>query len=234
LCTVTYIPLSEKEFFLTSNRDEAPERAAKEVSQRRLNGQNVTFPVDRPVGGTWIAASDSRRVVCVLNGAFEGHRRTPPYRRSRGLMALDYFFMDAPSAFFNTYTFYNMEPFTFLIFDKGELWEVRYDGERLHTSLKDPLKPHIWSSSTLYDKPVRKKREQWFANWLGAASVIDQQSILELHRNGGEGDPNNDYVMNRNNLVRTVSITSVHYAQEEPRMLFQDLLVEKQPKGSFS
>jgi hypothetical protein len=71
---------------------------------------------------------------------------------------------------------------------------------------------------------VREKREQWFTDWLGAASVIDQQSILELHLNGGEGDPHNDYVMNRNNIVRTVSITSVHFSSENISMAFRDLL----------
>ena len=89
MCTVTYVP-NQEGIILTSNRDESPERSPKNIT--RLVGRfNLCFPQDTLAGGTWIAADDRRRIICVLNGAFEKHAHVPPYRKSRGILALEYF-----------------------------------------------------------------------------------------------------------------------------------------------
>ena len=93
MCTVSFIPLGNNEFYLTSNRDEWNLRPTLAPVTEIIAGQEVTFPKDETAGGTWIAAGENGRVCCLLNGAFERHERKLPYGLSRGkviLMAFEY------------------------------------------------------------------------------------------------------------------------------------------------
>ncbi len=207
MCTVTYIP-QDKGFILTSNRDEAPARAAELLCQEERNGMLITYPKDEGAGGSWIAASSLGQVVCLLNGAYEKHERTPPYKRSRGLMVLSFFDYAGINDFVSHYDFAGMEPFTFLMMDKGELWELRWMGEEMTFRQLDTNNRHIWSSATLYDAAMQQKRRSWFDDW-GRKGDFSAASILDFHRNGGEGNPYFDIVMNRNNIVCSISITQI-------------------------
>lgn len=207
MCTVTYIPLEEG-FVLTSNRDEAPSRAANIIFQEERNGNLLTYPRDEGAGGTWIAASSSGQLVCLLNGAYEKHERNPPYKRSRGLMVLSFFDYNGIHNFVSEYDFEGMEPFTFLMIEEDQLWELRWTGTEKTLKRMDTKSRHIWSSATLYDGAMRSQRKGWFEEW-EEKNDWSPASILKFHRHGGIGDPNVDIVMNRNNIVRSVSITQV-------------------------
>ena len=224
MCTVTYLPTGDDNFLLTSNRDEAPLRSPEQISSDQINGQELIFPRDTSAGGTWIAAANSGRLLCVLNGAFELHKRTPPYRRSRGLMALDYFAFPDFHTFLRAYTFEGMEAFTMLIFEQGAIVDLRWDQSQLHPRSFDASRPHVWSSAPLYPPTIRKKREQWFAEWLKTHDTFQRDDILHWHQTAGEGDPWNDVVMNRDNRVRTVSITSIAKQDGQLDMQYHDLL----------
>ena len=90
MCTVTIFPKSNNDFVLTSNRDEAPYRISLAPKVYSYNGIKMLFPKDEISGGTWIGVSEKNRLVCVLNGGFELHKRKPDYRLSRGIMAKDF------------------------------------------------------------------------------------------------------------------------------------------------
>ncbi len=227
MCTVTYLPKGKQDFILTTNRDEAPARSPKDISCEERAGQQLAFPRDETAGGTWVAVSDANRIVCILNGAFEKHRRNPPYRRSRGLMALDFFEFPRAEDFLSHYTFEGMEPFTMLIVERGKLLDFRWDEKKKHLNWMGPQRPHIWSSTPLYEPEIRRKREQWFADWLKEHKKYSREAILDFHRNAGEGDPWNDVVMNRGNMVRTVSITNIVKEGGEMDMQYHDLLHEQ-------
>ncbi|MCB0547926.1 MAG: NRDE family protein [Phaeodactylibacter sp.] len=224
MCTVTYIPLEGGNYLLTSNRDEAPARSPQNITRQRIAGQELAFPRDEAAGGTWIAISSANRLACILNGAFEKHDRNPPYRRSRGLMALDFFEYPSAEEFLKHYTFEGMEPFTMLVLERGRLLELRWDEQRTHILWPDPRELHIWSSSPLYPKEVRYKREQWFAEWREGKRHFSREDALDFHCNAGEGDPWNDVVMNRGGIVRTVSITSIVKEDTFIDMQYHDLL----------
>ncbi len=102
MCTVTYISPAPGQFILTSNRDEAPSRGATRLAVEERNGKKIIFPQDPAAGGTWIAAANNQRMVCLLNGAFEAHNRQTPYRLSRGIMVLESFTFPSATAFFQT------------------------------------------------------------------------------------------------------------------------------------
>jgi hypothetical protein len=62
--------------------------------------------------------------------------------------------------------------------------------------------PYLWSSTTLYDGFVIKKREQWFASFLSDHPTPTQQDILNFHRFTGDGNKQNDLLMTRDGIIR--------------------------------
>jgi hypothetical protein len=239
MCTVTYLPL-EAGFILTHNRDEAPARSPQHISSVQIAGSTLLFPRDTKAGGTWIIAARDGRTACLLNGAFVKHQHQPPYRRSRGLLLLDFFEWPDSEHFFAQYDLDNIEPFTLLVFQSGRVTEFRWDGTSRHRIDLPPEQPHFWCSATLYPAPVQALREQVFRNWLeshhrlpdGPRSMSSARrlpsSIFKLHLTGSVGDPENDYVMNRSGRVCTVSVTQVVQQNGAIRMRYFDLLEGKQ------
>ncbi len=227
MCTVTYIPRQKGDFILTSNRDENASRSPQSLTLVEQDGQNLLFPRDTAAGGTWIASSDANRVVCLLNGAFKRHDRQPPYRRSRGLMVLDFFSFEKAEDFFSKYRFEGMESFTMLIVERGKLWEFRWDEEQKYTSQLDSEKPYIWSSSTLYDEKTKEKRRNWFRDWIDSSHIFNRENILYFHRTAGDGDIWNDVIMNREGIVQTVSITSILKSSDRIDVMYHELLTDQ-------
>lgn len=224
MCTVTFIP-QPKGYILTSNRDESALRSPKNIDTMSKNGQELFFPRDKGAGGTWICMSSADRLVCLLNGAFERHQRQLPYRKSRGMMVLEYFDMPDATNFFTQYDFDNIEPFTMIIYDTGQLFDFRWDGKATHVKRLNTGEKHIWSSATLYEKAIQEKRKQWLAAWLEGRIDFSRLAILELHKKGGEGNPSIDFMMNRYNyLVQTVSITQVEKTEHTYQMYYHDLI----------
>jgi len=227
MCTVTFIPTKKNEFILTSNRDESAKRSPENISKMKEKGQTLIFPRDKGAGGTWIAASSHNKLVCLLNGAFECHERNLPYSKSRGIMVLEFFQYPDANQFFAAYDFSGMESFTMITYDNGQLWDFRWDEKEQKKFIKalDTTQCHIWSSATLYEKPIRQKREQWLAEWLEGRTDFSRTAILELHKKGGEGNPSIDFMMNRYNyLVQTVSITQIVGKNGKMEMIYNDLM----------
>jgi len=224
MCTVTYIPQPLGGFVLTSNRDESPARATRNLDQSKRKGQQLLFPRDSGAGGTWIVVSDADRTVCLLNGAFVTHKHQPPYKKSRGIMVLEFFDYPTVAAFAKTYDFGGMEPFTMIVVERGEIQVLRWDETQLHREQLDPRGRYIWSSVTLYSPDVQGEREQWFLQWLAGREDFSQQAILNFHRQGGGEDSWNGFIMNRNDMVRTVSLTSIRKSPTALSMYYESLM----------
>ncbi len=225
MCTVTYIPQSDRNFILTSNRDETATRSPQNLSIDKLkDGTELLFPRDEKAGGTWIVAAADGRVACLLNGAFTKHKHRPPYRRSRGLMVLDFFTFPSAEDFAKNYDFEGIEPFTFVLVGKNKLHELRWDEQKAHLKPMDSKDRHIWSSTTLYPPEIQAKRNHWFNEWQKGRDDFGLRAIQDFHQYGGEKDEWNGFIMNRMNLVQTVSITNVVKQQNGMKMIYNDLL----------
>jgi len=209
MCTVTYIPRGDHKFILTSNRDENRRRTTSLLVTRLVGKEQVLFPVDPISGGSWIAISQSSRVAGILNGAFEKHRHIPPYKRSRGLILLDFFKTSGITQFITQWEFEGVEPFTMVMYQPDLLVEFRWDGVQKHSKQISLDEPHIWSSSTLYNQHTITKRSDWFANWYKQNQKPNFEKLMQFHRYGGKPDPHNGLVMNRDNKVQTLSITGI-------------------------
>ena len=225
MCTVTYLPYQQG-FILTHNRDEAPTRSPHAITVAESGSDQLIFPKDTKAGGTWIATSRQGKTACLLNGAFVKHHHAPPYRRSRGLILLDFYTWESPADFFQNYDFEGIEPFTFLYFHTDQLTELRWDGQQRFVRALDPATAHFWCSATLYPPAIQIEREKIFLEWLKTHPSGQQNptNILQLHHEGSVGDPENDYIMNRAERVRTVSITQITRQNVGATMYYEDLL----------
>jgi len=220
MCTVTYIP-TQNGFFLTSNRDESPVRiteAPKPYECWKGAYKKVVFPRDAHAGGTWIAMASSGQVACLLNGAFVKHQHQPPYRKSRGLILLEYFEGHSPLSFAEQVDLHQIEPFTLLLMDQKEFCELRYDGINRHIRLLSKSQPYIWSSATLYNADEARLKENRFMAWLNSAPLLRTERIMEFH-----GLNNPDGYLLEKPQVKTVSITTVHQQNNILEMCYADL-----------
>lgn len=224
MCTITYLPGQESTFVLTQNRDVSPNRGSDGLVQISVADEIVVYPKDSRAGGTWMAMSAHDRCLCVMNGAFHTHKHTPPYRMSRGLIALQLFEYPSSLKFFKEVDLHGIEPFTLISIDSGRLQEFRWDLKDKHVILLDPGSPHIWASCTLYNEDRQAERRRWFNDWLKSTTEIGQKEILRFHKEAGNGDPENDLVMKRSDLVQTVGITQINRRAGELSLQHEDLI----------
>ena len=223
MCTVTYIPTNDK-YFISSNRDEKHSRSqAIAPVVYEINQKKLIFPKDGDAGGSWIALHENGNAAVLLNGAFEKHIPMPPYRKSRGKIFLNIIADKTPVRYFHQLDLDQIEPFTLVLLEKDSLYECRWDGNKKYYQQLKKHRPHIWSSATLYEKNVVEKREQWFAAFLSQNPHPTQKDILEFHQFTGDGDAQNDLLIEREGVYTTVSITSMLMTQDRGSMKYLDL-----------
>ncbi|MEX1384312.1 NRDE family protein, partial [Lutibacter sp.] len=134
MCTVTFLPLKNNGFILTSNRDETPFRETIPPKKYEEDGVEMVFPKDKLAGGTWIGTSSKNRLVCVLNGAFTKHKRATSYKKSRGIIAKEILKSDNLETYINALDLINIEPFTMVLVDWNndnlDLFELVWDAHK--------------------------------------------------------------------------------------------------------
>ncbi len=224
MCTLTYIPLKHGRV-ITANRDESPKRNAGVLSPYYSAASHQFFIAEEPLrGGTNIAIGKDNRFSVLLNGAFVPHDMNREYGMSRGILLLKS--LDSKNAFEFAEAFpfskEDIQPFT-LVDIADSIRELRWDGEKVYKSEFSIHAPGIWASAQLYSAKSIENRKRWFADLL-AKSNIDEKKILDFHFNAGNGDAENDLVMNRGNLVQTVSITQMSEVNNQKELRHFDLV----------
>ena len=223
MCTLSFYPkpTEKRGFILTFSRDEAPSRSSVEVIKDPKHG--LIFPKDALHGGSWLAMSArTGRVTCLLNGAFELHKRQLPYRKSRGFVLLESFDYKQPMDFCELYDFDNIEPFTMLLLENQSFIEFRWDGTRRHIKELSLSIPQMWSSATLYDPSVQRRRKGWFYDFLQDNNGFVQPTDLwQFHKTERPDEPENALVMQRPTGVQTVSLTQIIISNQVQTIKFQ-------------
>lgn len=224
MCTVTFLPLSNTEFILTSNRDEQRQRETLPTKIYIEDGIEMLFPKDKIAGGTWIGVSSKKRLVCVLNGGFKKHKRKASYSKSRGLIAKEILKENAIQPYIEKLDLFGVEPFTMIIVDWNNnelnLIELVWDENQKHIT-KHKNEPKIWSSSTLYTDEIKKLRDKWFQEWI-AENDFTSSGILKFHHS--ENDDKEQSILMKRAFVETVSITSVKRLENKIEMVYEDLV----------
>lgn len=233
MCTLTFIPKSDTEFILTSNRDEAPNRSTSHPKVYHEGGVRLLYPKDDLAGGSWIGVSDKERIISLLNGGFMAHERQSEYRMSRGIILKDLLVAEDVFKTIDNYNFMGIEPFTIVMVNwanRSQIHQLVWDGEAVHFEEK-PWAPQIWSSALLYSEEMRKMREVWFAEFLFEKIAPTEEELLYFHKNAGSGDTNTDLIMDRG-FVKTKSITQISLS-DNLHMRYEDLQTEKISRKDF-
>ncbi len=167
------------------------------------------IPKDGKAGGTWIGTSRNNRLICLLNGGFENHKRAASYPKSRGLIVKELLIANDFEETCLLTDLEGIEPFTLVVVEwkeKRQLFEFVWDGKQRFLE-KLEWQPKIWSSSTLYTNDMKAMRQDWFREWF-IGKGMTAENILDFHKHGGVGFPEVDVFMRREK-VGTVSITQV-------------------------
>ncbi len=233
MCTVTFVKTVDK-IVITSNRDEKVIRPnAIPPKNYIVKGKNVIYPKDPKAGGTWYVVDDNGTILVLLNGANEKHIVKLPYRKSRGLIVLEMIGSESPRDFWDEINLDNIEPFTLVLYQNESLFQLRWNGMEKETIVMDGNKNHIWSSSTLYPQSVREKRANWFYTFLDVTPEISETEMFQFHRYAEEGNQENGLVINRNQEMKTVSITQSIFEKNKVIIMHHDLVAQKDSMTSF-
>lgn len=219
---------------ITSNRDEKVIRpSAIKPKNYIVKGKNVIYPKDPKAGGTWYVVDDNGTILVLLNGADEKHILKLPYRKSRGLIVLDIISDVSPKDYWCEINLENIEPFTLVLFQNQELYQLRWNGLEKEAVVLNANEKHIWSSATLYPDEIRKERADLFYSFLDEKEVISEKEMYHFHRYTEEDNHQNGLVINRNNEMKTLSITQAITEQNKVAILHYDLISQKESCTSF-
>jgi uncharacterized protein with NRDE domain len=233
MCTVSFVRSGDK-IILTSNRDEEVLRPAIAPRNYCVNNKNIVFPKDPRAGGTWFAVAENANVLVLLNGAAEKHQWNPPYRKSRGLVVLDLIGADSPIESWTTVDLDGIEPFTLVLYEKAELFQLRWDGSQKETVKLDTNRNYVWSSSTLYPKDVREQRSEWFYRFLDTRPNANEAEMFNFHRYTENEDEQYGLVINRGDKLKTLSITQAVIEKNKVAVVHHDLLDHQQSEQTFT
>ena len=233
MCTVSFV-FSNGKAILTHNRDEKVARpSAIEPQKYSINTKNIYFPKDQKAGGTWYAVAENGTVVVLLNGADEKHQLKPSYRKSRGLIVLDLISSNSPIEEWNTIDLSDIEPFTIVLFQDKKLYQLRWNEIEKTTLNLDLNQSHIWSSSTLYPKKIREHRVELFQKFM-VSNEISAEKLFQFHRYTKEEDQENGLIINRNNEMKTLSITQTVIQENKIVLSYHDLQNQKEFTNSIT
>lgn len=233
MCTVSFVNVNDT-IIITSNRDEKIIRpAAIPPKEYTINGKKLIFPKDRKAGGSWFVVDANGTVLVLLNGADEKHKVELSYRKSRGLIVLDIVSRASPKDFWDEIDLEKIEPFTLVLFQNKELFQLRWNGIQKEKIPLDIHKNYIWSSSTLYPAAVREKRKNWFYTFLDANPEISETEMLHFHRYTEGKNQENGLVINRNDEMKSLSITQSVIENNIAAILHCDLIAQKEYRTSF-
>lgn len=233
MCTVSFVTTKDK-IIITSNRDEKIVRpSAIPPRLYTIKGNDLIFPKDPLAGGTWFVTRADGTILVLLNGADEKHKVQLPYRKSRGLVVLDVISSFSPKDFWNDIDLENIEPFTLVLFQNKMLFQLRWNGKEKETTPLDIKKNHIWSSSTLYPLAIREKRSNWFHTFVDQNSDLSVSKMYGFHRHTESGNNENGLVINRNDELKTLSITQSVLENNKVSIFHYDLIAQQEFSSSF-
>lgn len=223
MCTVLFMPVSDKYFF-ASLRDESPKRihaTAPEIDTTK----NIIFlsPKDSMAGGTWVGVNELGNVIILLNGGFNNHLKENNYLKSRGLIVSELLISPMPVIDWSLMDLENIEPFTLIIWTDLSLFQLVWDGKKKSRIKLDSTIHHIWSSATLYDNEAKNIREELFQNWIVMNPPISKLTVFDFFKSFTEKE--NGFIMHRNENLKTLSYTFIELNESSSAIMnYYDLL----------
>ena len=212
MCTVVFLP-SENGICIASLRDESPKRKNANVPAI-IESNNISYlsPTDPVAGGTWIGVNQLGSIIVLLNGGFENHTKKKVYKKSRGVIVSELLAKEMPVKEWTAMDMDGIEPYTLIVFTESKLFELVWDGQHKHQTMQANDQPQMWSSATLYDESAKAMRNQLFENWIAANPPMTKLSLLNFFKS--RDDKENGFIMNRKELVKTMSYSFIEMQQD--------------------
>jgi uncharacterized protein with NRDE domain len=233
MCTVSYV-FSNGKVIITSNRDEQLLRpSAIEPKLYVIKNKNIIFPKDQKAGGTWYAIKDDATILVLLNGAKEKHDLKQTYRKSRGLIVLDLISAKTAISEWKLIDLSDIEPFTLVLFESKKLYQLRWNEVEKETIILNENQNYIWSSSTLYSTKTREEREDWFRQFTFDKTLLTPSDMYDFHRYKENENQENGLTINRNNKLKTLSITQTTIDGNTVKLSYFDLQKELEFNHSY-
>jgi hypothetical protein len=225
MCTVTYIAGKNGTTLLTQGRDELVRRELTTPPiEKIINGSEHIFPVDPNSGGTWIGMAENNRIACIMNGGTHKYKPNHPYRKNSGLIIPAFFEFRDFYTFYNEYDFKNIEPFTLIVIENGKLIELFKDADSQFFNIPDPGNSRIYSSVNLFSEKQILEKELKFNDWLNDGSEKKPDDIINLHNEFRIDLDGPVPVKGDQDMLRTVSITTVYNTGRQLEMIYLDLI----------
>ena len=149
------------------------------------------------------------------------------------MIVLDLIATYSPILEWETIDLEGIEPFTLVLFQDEKLYQLRWNEIEKETVALDVTQNHIWSSSTLYSKEVRAKRANWFFNFMTSKKQVSSEDLFHFHRYTEDQNQEHGLIINRGDILKTLSITQTIIAQNKVEILYTDLISKKEFSSTF-
>ena len=107
--------------------------------------------------------------------------------------------------------------------ENNKLTQLQWNEVEKSTTEFDTKQFHIWSSSTLYSKEIREQRKTWFTNFIKSKNCPTSQEILHFHQFTESENKEFGLQINRNDVLKTISITQCKVTNDTIKMDYLDL-----------
>jgi uncharacterized protein with NRDE domain len=233
MCTVSFV-YANNSFLLTSNRDEKITRpSAIEPKIYQTATKKIIYPKDAKAGGTWFVVDEFGNAIILLNGGKTKHIPKHKYRLSRGVIVLDLIASNAIVATWKTIDLTDIEPFTLLVLENKQPFQLQWSGEEKSTIELDSNQTYIWSSSTLYTPDIQEQRSAWFSQYMNENQEISAEKMKFFHKNTEPKDAKNGLIINRDNLYKTLSVTQTVISENSVSVNHSDLIMDEEYSITF-
>lgn len=228
MCTVSFVYANDS-FLLTSNRDEKITRpSAIEPKIYQIENKKIIYPKDAKAGGTWFVVDEFGNAIILLNGGKTKHIPKEKYRLSRGIIVLDLIASDSIVSKWETIDLTDIEPFTLVVLENKQPYQLQWSGEEKSTEILEVNQNYIWSSSTLYSSEIQQQRADWFAQYMKENTEISAEKMKVFHKNTEPKDAKNGLIINRDNLLKTLSVTQAVISGNSVSVNHSDLIQNKE------
>jgi hypothetical protein len=100
---------------------------------------------------------------------------------------------------------------------------MKWDEVQKYSCNLDVTEHHIWSSATLYSRAQTEIKKQWFYNFINETHTLNENKILNFHQKTQSQNKEYGLLINRNNGLKTVSVTQISIQNNAIVMKYVDV-----------
>jgi uncharacterized protein with NRDE domain len=221
MCTLSIVR-TESRLIITSNRDDAPHRAANDIVHSSYGHKDIYYPSDQKAEGTWFCCDSLGDFVILLNGADKKHEKEKHHTLSRGFIPIALLsHSDEIKTAFDQLELYHTQPFTLISMHSGKLCQCSWDGaSKEYQDMDDRTQTHLFSSATLFDSNIRKKKKSDFQIFIEEEKTLTADLLWHLFTKYSQ-DKENGYRIDRSIGVKTLSTTQLIISEKEKTLRFK-------------